>query len=387
MRNCLFRQKLSIILALTSLLISSCSNVNEEKLTYSIDLEKLLAKELIIDSLFRVDKVIQLETTEESLIKYISKIFLSEDWIVIADDFGNSVLVFDQYGAFVSRISNQGGAPGEYLRLSDIFVDFGEGIVYILDGFESKKMLKFSLAGEFIEELNIEFGAGSFIKIDDNSFAFFLTGGTNFSDNYEFSALLVTDSVYQKKWTGIPFEKKWAGYSYLSAFTNTVFPSFSNEAFFVPSLPHNINKVYKFSSASVEPYLEINPDNNQELLKLLETIDPKKGGEFRQIQQASLWYNLNSFFETDKFITFSISKGGNRYYVVHEKGSDEYKINQGDAIDKHHGFFDPYPSNSEILINEVGAMTVLENDFSLFASIKSKLKADDNPILVIYTAK
>ena len=79
MKHRLFKKSGLILLKLAliykTLSFISCNDYNEDKAIYTIDLEKLEAKELIIDSLFVVDKIVQLETTGESVINYINKLF------------------------------------------------------------------------------------------------------------------------------------------------------------------------------------------------------------------------------------------------------------------------------------------------------------------------
>lgn len=391
MKHRLFKKSGLILLKLAliykTLSFISCNDYNEDKAIYTIDLEKLEAKELIIDSLFVVDKIVQLETTGESVINYINKLFLSNKYIVVVDIFGSSVLVFDSSGAFITKIAKQGRGPGEYIKISDIYVEFEHGLIYILDGYDSKKILKYSLTGDFLGETRINFGADSFTKMDKFGFAFFQPTGNSIINSNKHFEVILTDSAYQQRWTGIPFNEKWAGYSYQSSMVNTVFSNNNHDVFFTPSIPHGINKVYKISPSLAEPYLEISPDNNRKLSKLLETLTPSNGGVFDHINKSGFYYNLNSFSEAGNSISFSIAKGGNNYFVFHEKNSYEYRILNQLTSDSHHGFFYPSPINNGTLINIVEVTSILDNDFSLFNSIKTNLKVDTNPILVTYKVK
>ncbi|GAO28099.1 6-bladed beta-propeller [Geofilum rubicundum] len=326
----------SSLLVFKFLILASCEDTKIES-PYSIDLKRLAVKELVIDSIFAVDQIIQLETTEESLIKYISKIFLSEDYIVILDVHGNSALVFNSNGSFVSRIARHGRGPGEYIRLSDVYVDFEGNTIYLLDGCNSKKVLKYSLNGRFLKENSIDFCASAFTRVEENCFVFSLPAANHFNDTIEYSAIVATDSVYQRKWSGMPFDKKWSGHTYLSAITNTIFSNFNNETFFVPSLPRSVNKVYKITSSSVEPFLEVNPDNNRKLSELLKKLGPKNNETFNQIQQSDLYYNLNTFHKTGDLFFFSIVKGHERVFIAHKKGTNDYLFQKYGTRDDHHG--------------------------------------------------
>ena len=156
-------------------------------------------------------------------------------------------------------------------------MEFEHGLIYILDGYDSKKILKYSLTGDFLGETRINFGADSFTKMDKYGFAFFQPTGNSIINSNKHFEVILTDSAYQQRWTGIPFNEKWAGYSYQSSMVNTVFSNNNHDVFFTPSIPHGINKVYKISPSLAEPYLEISPDNNRKLSKLLETLNPSNG--------------------------------------------------------------------------------------------------------------
>lgn len=73
----------------------------------------------IIDSIH----YIQLETNMECLISNIRKIEAFDNKFYILDDKGAGVYIFDNEGHFISKISNQGRGPKEYIKITDINFD------------------------------------------------------------------------------------------------------------------------------------------------------------------------------------------------------------------------------------------------------------------------
>lgn len=375
-----------LFLYLILLLSSACTDSRQYDY-YTIELEELKAEALLIDSIFNVEKIIRLQSSEASSINQISKVSFSEDRIVIADKFGNSVLLFDGDGSFLGRISGKGRGPGEYLRLSDVYVDFDNDRIYIMDGCEAQKVLVYSLDGAFISETSFEFCANSFTKLDGQYFAFFLTVD-RYKENCEsFPTLLITDALFQEQWSGIHFSKKWSGYGYHTTFYETVFSNTNTTNYFVPSLPSGVNTIYKVSPSSAAPLVEINPKSNQKVKGLFESGVPNEGAIFDRLNQLDSYHSLNSFFHSKNYLGFSIKKGRINSFIVHKMGRDSYMFLHEFEEDERHGFFSPLPSNDGLLINVVDAHSIESNDFSIFASIKSQVKPEDNPILVVYRLK
>jgi len=124
----------------------------------SYDMEDVLLSEFV-DSV----RFIKLETTEESLIKNISKVIFIDEGVIIIDEQDGKILLFDSEGNYVRRISNKGRGNGEYLSITSSNYDSESGILSIYDGLTGK-MLLYSLTGDFLKEFGVYNGGVSIIR-------------------------------------------------------------------------------------------------------------------------------------------------------------------------------------------------------------------------------
>lgn len=78
-------------------------------------------------------ELIELETTEESMIQYVMRKYIGEQYIVIST-LKQGVLLFDREGKFMKALAPHGKGPGEVSDANrNIFVDEQSHKVYITD--------------------------------------------------------------------------------------------------------------------------------------------------------------------------------------------------------------------------------------------------------------
>jgi len=143
----------SIILFFILLQISCLHDQDNNQITYirsdtiAIDIDNInhINKDQI-----ESQEWIKLETTNESLIGDVSKIFYTNNLFIVLDNkLTNSVFIFDGKGNFISVINKLGKGPGEYTKIYDIAFDELNDVVHILD-LNLEKVLKYDIRGEFI---------------------------------------------------------------------------------------------------------------------------------------------------------------------------------------------------------------------------------------------
>lgn len=89
---------------------------------------------------------IQLETTDESLIRYISKVIMTDKLFVVIHD--NRCTLFDRNGNFIRNVGSIGQGPEEYVSASDVFVC--ENQIIFFDA-QSRRILVHKQTGEFVD--------------------------------------------------------------------------------------------------------------------------------------------------------------------------------------------------------------------------------------------
>jgi len=118
-------------------------------------------KSMVIDSIFKISKIVKLESNADSFIGSYDKILIEEDRIFIMDsNITFSIFVFDFNGNFLFKISSFGEGPNEYRELRDFTLSSYSNTIDILD-FGGRKILRFSKHnGEFL----------GFDRIETNSY-------------------------------------------------------------------------------------------------------------------------------------------------------------------------------------------------------------------------
>ncbi|MDE6482372.1 MAG: 6-bladed beta-propeller [Rikenellaceae bacterium] len=115
-------------------------------------------------------KTVVLKEDDNTLFAEARKILVRNNKIFVLDPFdGRTAVSFTMDGEPYARYGRAGNGPGEYFRPWDIDVD-STG-VYILDS-NHKKVLKYSIEGDFIKDFDIPFFSHTFTLLDNGHFVF-----------------------------------------------------------------------------------------------------------------------------------------------------------------------------------------------------------------------
>lgn len=219
------------------ILVFLCSCI-KQKHNAQIDNIKISLQEMPqidADSIIENIKIVQLETNENCLIGHIDKIKIYGDKVFILERKAGNILVYNNSGKFLYKISKHGKGYGEYVLLTDFDVEPNSGDIYILDGMTGK-LLVFR-ENEFIKDFNSEVGSNymNICFLGNNRIVFenricqakvemkyhlFVTDESmkilNKEIPYEKGASLVMAPVS-------PFSKYDDGISYLPIYNDTIF--------------------------------------------------------------------------------------------------------------------------------------------------------------------
>jgi hypothetical protein len=185
-----------------SIVIISCTNSNTKientsfknriTLPYRIDIEKNIKNVNSIPLSFVGKKIeyVALETTPESLLKRITGIQFSEKCIFVSDF--DRLLQFDRNGKFIRQVGDNGRGPGEYIHVSDFWIDEKNEKAYVM-AWGIKTIKEYDFNGNFIKSFKFAFSSLQFIKTGNNSYTFVIPNAP-FDTDSEFR-LIVTDSA------------------------------------------------------------------------------------------------------------------------------------------------------------------------------------------------
>ncbi|WP_106832089.1 6-bladed beta-propeller [Parabacteroides pacaensis] len=100
---------------------------------------------------FKEPQAIVLETTEESLMTSIRRIFTDDNRLFIYDRQLHNIFIFDITGKYISKIDSKGQGPGEYSQICDFTIDPIKKHIILLCDIPEKRMY-FTYDGTFIKE-------------------------------------------------------------------------------------------------------------------------------------------------------------------------------------------------------------------------------------------
>lgn len=143
---------LFLLLILTG---SGCSNSKRADNTIIFTKEKAISSH---KANLNPDKVIQLETTGESLIGGLMTVGYDIDFFIYSREHTQEVLRFDKEGKFLNRIGQVGSGPDEYAELLDLSVDPVTNTINMLT---ANGLFKYNYHGDFVNKNKLPYPAFS----------------------------------------------------------------------------------------------------------------------------------------------------------------------------------------------------------------------------------
>ena len=98
--------------------------------------------------------ITELETSQQSSLASVEKLFLHENKFIIVDTKYHQVKVFDQTGNYLYDIGSIGKGPGQFLNVSD--ANFTDGLIELYS-IESSLLLYYKPDGSFVASKRVPF--------------------------------------------------------------------------------------------------------------------------------------------------------------------------------------------------------------------------------------
>lgn len=148
---------------------------------------------LFLGTLVDSVKYIQLENSDEAIISQISNVSFDDGFIFIHDVITASVLIFDDSGKYLTRISRIGKGPGEYIKLNSLMVNTENKELVVYDT-RSRKLIFYDYEGNCLREIH-QFSEGAILRdIINLPNGHFLCYRGDYSNGRMFDGLWETDS-------------------------------------------------------------------------------------------------------------------------------------------------------------------------------------------------
>lgn len=147
---------ISILLAASVALFAVLPSCSKSGKISTISYDFAMGQEVGADfsELFEYVDGFQIEESDSTMFNFISVCGILGDNVVL--DGRGKICTIDGRGKAVSIFSRKGRGPQEYLSIASIDVDESEGTVYVQDISEKKRILKYSLTGDFRGEFPLK---------------------------------------------------------------------------------------------------------------------------------------------------------------------------------------------------------------------------------------
>lgn len=334
--------------------IVGCQRKDEDKLPV-YDLVSLLNKpeSIPLSSIFQSIKEVQLETTEEALIGYISKLIVTDDLIFIVH--GTRCSVFDHTGKYIRDISKVGEGPGEYARLSTVFIK--DDMIGIYDR-PQKSIICFTFNGEFVKKIKVPESLGYAYPLDGNDYLGYIENRTGREKN----KLIFFDET--TKIDSVPYLTEYKNQGMITVFLHEGFLFNINNTYSFKELFNDT--IYYINQYDIQPrfVLEMGEYNaTQEYRHSL--TDPNKN-----FFEEKIWIMPIGETKDYLFINGIMDNKTSSFYLDKKQNTlRNVELTFPEGMD-YEGFFVP--------------AAVSEDKRSVIATIESE-EGDENPTLIIAT--
>lgn len=218
----------------------------------------------------------------------------------------NSIFIYSNKGIFIREINRLGNGPGEYLVLSDFYVnEVGHGIE-IYDS-KKKKINRYDSEGNFISDIDVQLDGYAFTKFPNDKYAVYIGSGYYNEESNNRLNILNSHGKIERKY--IPIKDNEAKFLHLADLTN--FKKFKDKRYFLYGFNDTI---YRFKETSIYPEYYIDFQDNKLPSEFLEETYPNIMVFLEKCKKTNYAFRLIGFFETEDIIAFGFM---HKYDIIH----------------------------------------------------------------------
>lgn len=389
---CMERKISIIVILLLSELLSRCGNPintveidNSNVMAVSISESKLDRNHL--SDVFTIDKLIQLDISDNSIIGNINGLIVTETRIYILDKDQMKILAFDSSGKFIGEINRSGKGPFEYIYIGDF--DYHNGNLYISDP-TVDKMIVFDEDLKPVEEFRTQGNFHSFNVLDSNRFIYYSGNRgvpeTRVDENLYNNVVFATKDKIQASF--IPFHQSHDGKIIKAGRSDFSFVRYGTEEYFFSCLGMTVYRINENSTLS--EFFKIAgqpPEFNEAKL----TYDEYGGF----LNEANFPNRMFSPYLCDKYIYYRFFDGSSTFssYGVYSLDTKSNYVFDWERIDPNWNISInsiPYKGKDIGLLTSID-LSYIENKSILPDRVKNMLPKGDlinkNPILMTLKLK
>lgn len=369
----------SILFIVIASLFFGCQEHKKESIIETI-MVSLNRDEIRTSGIFSDVELIQLETSDNSLLGTISKSYLGDDFIFIKS--AHELFLFNRTGEFVLKISDMGNGPNEYTGLSDFDVDETMKEIYILDKAQ-KKVLIYNYQGERLRVFSLDFWATKLITAERGKT--YLYSGNEESPSNKFKVNVATGASFGDGLFPIDSRKK--GYLHVNSAQNFYWRNgtiYFFEAFndTIYNLTEGVPQYYiNYGQAIPDSFFDRDFQNIMSF--------------FQEFNKAGFVNSTYNAFESDNNLCFSCFHGGTKYFNLYDKKSKtcfSYNNIIEDQLFRNYEIpfidddFEFWVNRGNEITYYISAQQIKENADNLqdekLREIISSINDDDNPVII-----
>jgi len=388
------------------MLITACGENKSKKTSFStddylhvIDLNKTGA-EIQFSEVFASITPIILETTKNSLIGDVDKVFATDEYIIVLDAFiANALFLFKKDGTFLHKFGSRGNGPGEYSRIADFCYDNTTGTIYMLD-FSTNRINIYDIhTGSFLKSLKLQNNNGfsQYICFQSEELYTNLRNFTNATKQYLLNRRSQTTGNIEESWLDLETYSKNIDYTERNPFL------FSNGNSFKFNKPF-MDGIMLVEKGKITPFLTFTPEYTIDLNDLKGVSKDSEYMEvFSMLRGLNKVFNITPYFEHKDLIYMNFWLGTAEKALIYNQKTKDFKYMStfDDLIYKEkNSHFRQYPwfiahyDNGLFAVQDVQFIKELlekdlisENFKSSALDLVNNLEEDANPFLFYYEFK
>jgi len=261
---------------------------------------------------------IELETTDDCLMSYPSKLMVYNDKIYVMDNLAvQNIFLFDLNGNFIAKAGSIGNGPGEYAYLEDFTIDRkNEQLLLLVNG--GWRVVCKDLTGKYINSYELGEYYSYLFSMENG----FMLGCPVSASHNNFLLSRVDDSFHTvQNCLKIPSE-----YQHLVRRNLIGYTGYQSNYLFVPVLSPVI---YQVNEDGCKPEYEFVLDSQHvltpEKLSSYKTVQPTQTHVNTMVNETMNFFNLTSYFDVEDYLFATFELDGNKYWCIYHPASNTVK--------------------------------------------------------------
>lgn len=344
----------------------------------SIRSEELISfeEELIDTIIFNKSTIIPLETNDENLFKRIDRITINNGRIYLLDNSLEKVCIFDDKGKSINQIHKIGQGPGEYISIMDFCLDKKNNEILLLCDVPYK-LMRFSINGQFINDIAYS-NLYEEISIDSDNNLF--CKQNEVKEKYEIGCFnKKMESINKRLATRMKINKEcyYAGKALVKSKNLIYTRRFDPSIYYL--FKDSIEKKYEFDFGKYKTPKDLQYEEDSNIF-------------FLKTKNNEHIYSITNAVESNKYIFFNTNLG----ICIYEKETNKlkgYKMLSNQLLELGSSIYFPNDGDGNTLITSIDPASLAYYDEEymkknpIINDLVSKVKSDDNPILIVYEFK